>query len=56
MWMDFKCVQWITGIKGNLDITNLYTTKSLVQQTIFLAPEIVKSYRKEPRYTAETSV
>ena len=39
----------------NLDIMNLYITKSLVYRTIFFTPVIAKYMKKEPQYN-ETSV
>ena len=42
-------------VQRNLDIINLYITKSLVYRTIFFTPVIAKYMKKEPQYN-ETSV
>ena len=41
-----KCTSWHLYVQWNLNMTNLYITKSSVELTVFLIPAIVKSMEK----------
>ena len=49
---------WMLKIQWNLDITNLYITKTFVERTIFFTPAIVQCMKKnldktKPRYSEQ---